>query len=151
MPFQRSRKHFLAVDTSDRLLLLDTRYGCEWNHALRRPGERRCSAPTVEGGYEAVAAIVLERRPRWYRIVLPVGSGWVRLDDTRRFIPLTRLFATRMTYLRSGVLMPLAAEPGAPSTAAARPLATDVPARVVATRRLDGMLWLHGQGQEVSD
>lgn len=47
-----------------------------------------------------------------------------------------------MTYLRSGVLMPLAAEPGAPSTAGARPLATDVSARVVATRRLDGVLWL---------
>lgn len=118
--------------------------GCELLRALVSPAGSRTGPelPTVEGGYEAAAAIVLERRPRWYRIVLPVGSGWIRMDDTRRFIPLTRLFDTRMTYLRSGVLLPLAAEPGAPLTAGARPLAADVPAKVVATRRLDGVLWL---------
>lgn len=107
------------------------------------PGNRAGpELPTVEIGNEEPAAIVLERRPRWYRIALPAGSGWIRVDDTRRFVPITRLLSTRMTYLRSGTLLPLPPEPGRATTEAARPLASDIPVRVVSTRRLDGVLWL---------
>lgn len=107
------------------------------------PGNRTGpELPTVEIGNEEPAAIVLERRQRWYRIALPADSGWIRVDDNRRFVPITRLLSTRMTYLRSGALLPLPPEPGRASAAAAGPLASDVPVRVVSTRRLDGVLWL---------
>lgn len=118
--------------------------GCSPRRArVSPPGSRTGpELPTVEIANEEPAAIVLERRPRWYRIALPTDSGWIRVDDTRRFVPITRLLSTRMTYLRSGALLPLPAEPGRASTAAGRPLASDVPVRVVSTRRLDGVLWL---------
>ncbi|MCE2945745.1 MAG: hypothetical protein LXA50_01585 [Betaproteobacteria bacterium] len=106
-------------------------------------GSRKGSElPTIELSYEQPAAIVLERRPRWYRIALADGSGWVNIDDTRRFIPLTRLLSSKMTYLRGGTPVPLAAQPGQAPGRDARPLDGDIAARVVSTRRLDGVLWL---------
>jgi hypothetical protein len=47
-----------------------------------------------------------------------------------------------MTYLRSGTRVPLAAAPGAALPAGTRPIDRDIAARVVSTRRLDGVLWL---------
>lgn len=98
--------------------------------------------PTIEASYDQPAAIVLERRQRWYRIALPADSGWIRIEDSRRFIPLTQLLSGGMAYLRRGALLPLAAEPGRPVAGPARTLDEDVPARVVSTRTLDGILWL---------
>jgi hypothetical protein len=118
--------------------------GCEPVRALVSPaGSRKgIELPTVEVAYEQPAAIVLERRPRWYRIALAEGSGWINVEDTRRFVPLTRLLSNNMTYLRGGTSVPLAAQPGLPAAAGARPLDGDIAARVLATRRLDGVLWL---------
>ncbi len=117
---------------------------CEPVRAIVSPtGSRKgVELPTVETGYERPAAIVLERKPRWYRIALAEGSGWIHVEDTRRFIPLTRLLSENMTYLRGGTPVPLAERPGAPPAAGARPLEGDIAAKVVATRRLDGVLWL---------
>lgn len=118
--------------------------GCEAVRAIVSPaGSRKgVELPTVEIAHGQPAAIVLERRPRWYRIALADGSGWINVEDTRRFIPLTRLLSEHTTYLRGGTPVPLAARPGAAPAAGVRPLEGDTAARVVATRRLDGVLWL---------
>lgn len=117
--------------------------GCEPVRAIVSPaGSRKgVELPTVEIDSEQRAAIVLERRPRWYRIALAEGSGWINIEDTRRFIPLPRLLSGTMTYLRRGTPMPLAARPGAAPAPGGTLLASDTAAKVVASRRLDGVLW----------
>lgn len=137
---ERSRQHIHPAGAPARA----GSAGCEPARAIVSAAGSRKGAelPTVEVGHEQPAAIVLERKPRWYRIALAEGSGWVNIEDTRRFIPLTRLLADNMTYLRGGTQVPLAERPGATPSAGARPLEGDIAARVVATRRLDGVLWL---------
>lgn len=68
----------------ERLRLIDDASELEWR----------------EYAYEAGAAVVTGRHDGWYRIRLADGgAGWVRPEHADRFIPLTELYASAMTYL----------------------------------------------------
>lgn len=47
--------------------------------------------PTEEYAYEQRAAIVLDRRERWFKVRLADGSGWLRASSLDRFFPLEDL------------------------------------------------------------
>ena len=57
--------------------------------------------PTEESGYETLAAVVYERRGRWFRIAVPRGSAWIERANTDDFLPYPQLLARGMAYLRN--------------------------------------------------
>jgi hypothetical protein len=75
-------------------------YGCGilFNRAGRSSEEE---LPTEESGYETLAAVVYERRGRWFRIAVPLGSAWIERANTDDFLPYPQLLARGMAYLRN--------------------------------------------------
>jgi hypothetical protein len=56
--------------------------------------------PSEESGYEVIAAVVYERRGRWFRIAIPQGSAWIERAGADEFLPYPRLLRERLSYLR---------------------------------------------------
>ncbi len=56
--------------------------------------------PSEERGYEIAAAVVYERRGRWFRIAVPQGAAWVEEAHDEAFLPYPQLLSQRMAYLR---------------------------------------------------
>lgn len=102
---------------------------------------------TREYAYERRGAVVLERRPEWYRLALPDGrSGWLPARLAGDFHPLAELVVNRLAYLTrhwDGWVWP---EPGAGvPIEAKRSLpgpGPEHPTNVLATQNLAGTLWL---------
>jgi hypothetical protein len=119
------------------------------------PGDEKPSAQlraageltTREYGYEAAGAVVLERRPGWYRVALARGrSAWLRERDAGQFHPVADLLVRRLAYLDEdwdGWVWP---SPGAghptESPVVKRPGRKEYPVNIVATELIGGSLFL---------
>ena len=75
-------------------------YGCGllFNRAQTSSEEE---LPTEESGYEIAAAVVHERRGRWFRVAVPQGSAWIERANADDFLPYPQLLARRLAYLRN--------------------------------------------------
>jgi hypothetical protein len=54
--------------------------------------------PTLESGYEIPAAVVFERRGRWFRIRLREGSAWIRRTDQKDFLPFPEILRENLAH-----------------------------------------------------
>jgi hypothetical protein len=75
-------------------------YGC--GLLFKRQGSpKEEELPTEESDYEVAAAIVHERRGRWFRIAVPQGSAWIERTNASDFLPYPQILTKRLSYLRS--------------------------------------------------
>ncbi len=73
--------------------------GCEL--VLRRRGYSVDEElPSQESVYEIPAAVVYERRDRWFRIAVPRGSAWIERENADSFRPYPQILVQRLSYLR---------------------------------------------------
>jgi hypothetical protein len=56
--------------------------------------------PSEESGYDIAAAVVYERRGRWFRIAIPEGSAWIERPIPNDFLPYPLLLSQGLAYLR---------------------------------------------------
>ena len=98
--------------------------------------------PTMEYAYEEPGAVVLERREKWFRVRLTVGSAWLEASPQDEFYGLERLFEDGLTYLTEGWSGQVSASPGSAGRPAKVPrLAADQPVRVRRASRENEGLW----------
>ena len=100
--------------------------------------------PTMEFAYEQPGAIVLRQTNSWFEVALSKGTGWVRVKEVGRFLPVEQLLTGSLLYLRKGAPIPLHTRPGdlaAPRVPGTR-TAVDLPARLRAFERVAGTLWI---------
>lgn len=100
--------------------------------------------PTMEFAYEQPGAIVLRQTNSWFEVALSKGTGWVRVKDVERFLPVEQLLKDGLLYLRKGAPIPLHTRPD-DSTAPRAPgtrTAIDFPAKLRAFKRVAGTLWI---------
>ena len=99
--------------------------------------------PTKEYGYEEPGAIVLERRGKWFRVRLTVGSAWLEASAQDTFYSVEQLFTDSLTYLTEAWTGQVAASPGSAGRAAKSPRLARQPVRVRrAAREKDGLWFL---------
>ena len=107
---------------------------------------RSTELPTEEYDYEAPAAIVLQRRDRWYKVRLSDGTAWLRASDRDQFFPLERLLTESLTYLADDSNARLRSAPGvAAPNADGGPFAAGMPVQVREFRRVASDLWVNVQ------
>jgi len=102
---------------------------------------------TREYGYEKPGAVVYARSGRWLQVRLAPGGepAWIGGDVALPFLPLETLLPNRLNYLTAGWDRQLRDAPGRdrpPRPVRAAP-GRETPARVLDSRRQDGVLWLH--------
>jgi hypothetical protein len=98
--------------------------------------------PTMEYAYEEPGAVVLERRGKWFRVRLNVGSAWLEASAQDKFYGLEQLFEDGLTYLTEAWSGQVAASPGSVGRPAKFPrLAADQPVRVRRASREKEGLW----------
>ena len=98
--------------------------------------------PTMEYAYEEPGAVVLERRGKWFRVRLMVGSAWLEASAQDEFHSLEQLFEDSLTYLTEAWSGQVAASPGSAGRPAKLPrLAADQPVRVRRASREKEGLW----------
>ena len=98
--------------------------------------------PTMEYAYEEPGAVVLERRGKWFRVRLSVGSAWLEASAQDEFYDLEQLFKDKLTYLTDAWSGQVAASPGSSGRPAKVPrLAADQPAQVRRASREKEGLW----------
>ena len=99
--------------------------------------------PTKEYGYEEPGAIVLERRGKWFRVRLTVGSAWLEASAQDTFYSVEQLFTDSPTYLTEAWTGQVAASPGSAGRTAKSPRLARQPVRVRrAAREKDGLWFL---------
>ncbi len=100
--------------------------------------------PTLEYGYEEVAAIVLARDGRRAQVALASGAAWLDAGDGSRFLSVEALLPERLSYLRRGALPLLRRAPDmtAPRVTVASTDDPEVLADVLETRRVGEALWV---------
>jgi hypothetical protein len=118
---------------------------------VKRVGQdTRIAVPYHESGYELPAAIVYERRGRWFRIALDLGSAWIDRDPVG-FLPYPALLKGNLAYLVPNWDGLLRQAPGAAaplkrlSPAWKAHLAELIPIELLGVRRVGGETWLHVQ------
>ena len=91
------------------------RVDCRYQIAnqLTTNGTLVAEVPTREVAYEALAAIVVERRSEWFRVRLAQGSGWAQAAADSPFVPLEELVLRETAYLTDAWGGTLAPAPGA--------------------------------------
>lgn len=113
--------------------------------AVRAEVRRPATLATREYAYEAPGAVVIARRPGWYRLRLADGGdGWLRAGDAGAFHPLAALVVNRLNYLTrhwDGWVWP-AAGAGYPQLVDRRVPGDEQPARVLAAEAIGDTLWL---------
>jgi hypothetical protein len=57
--------------------------------------------PSEESGSEILAAVVYERRGRWFRIAIPQGSGWIERANDNDFLAYPLLLSRKLAFLRT--------------------------------------------------
>ncbi len=99
--------------------------------------------PTREFEYERKAAIVIERRPGWYQILLSDdSSGWLRQQPDNSFLDLKALFAERPLTPHpawDGALYP---QPGATSTPNLLAGRSQLAVNMLDAREIAGVWWM---------
>lgn len=107
-----------------------------WRH-----GTRVTPLPTEEYAYEAPAAVVLEKRPGWFRVRLSHGSAWARKTEANEFFSLLQLFRDRATHLTESWDGTISSTPG--SRAKRQTWSGEgAGVNVLDTDDRDGKLWL---------
>lgn len=96
--------------------------------------------PALEYDYEALAAVVLERRGAWFRIRDGGAGSWLHATSRAEFLSLEALLPERMTYLTAAWDGRLSPGPGAPATQRLESSAREV--RVTAVRRMGDAVWV---------
>jgi hypothetical protein len=91
---------------------------------------------------EPLAAIVLERRDRWFKVQVPEGTAWIRASDSDEYFSLQQLLVKRPAYLTDAWDGMLAKAPGGPGRSDIDRQRTYVPVRFVESRVFRGALWL---------
>jgi hypothetical protein len=112
----------------------------------RTGGANVTDFPTLEYSYEAPAAIVLERRDRWFKVRLSDGAGWLYAAAHDEFHSLEALLANGLTYLTvdfDGRLMKTAGSAMPAAGEQELGLGRDTPVRAIDFRLVDGDLWVH--------
>jgi hypothetical protein len=66
---------------------------------VHRPNGVVSDLPYQEHEYEDPAAIVLQRRDRWFRVRLSDGSAWLRAPESAEYLPLPGLLQRQMAHL----------------------------------------------------
>jgi hypothetical protein len=75
-------------------------FGCAL--LVKRAGSlREEELPTQESGYELPAAVVYERRERWFRIAAAQGSAWIERANDKDFRPYPHLLTEKRAHLRN--------------------------------------------------
>jgi len=100
--------------------------------------------PAMEFAYEQPGAIVLRQTKFWFEVALSKGTGWVRVKNIGRFLPVEQLLKDGLLYLRKGAPVPLHARPADPAVPRlpGTRTAVDLPARFLAFKRVAGTLWI---------
>ena len=102
--------------------------------------------PTLEYTYEAPAAVVLERRDRWFKVRLSDGVGWIQASERDEFHSLEALLTNGLTYLTAdfdGRLMKTAGSAMPAAGDQELGLGKDTSVRTIDFRLVDGDLWVH--------
>jgi hypothetical protein len=75
--------------------------GCEGLVVNVHMGEGRSVSglPTKEYTYEAPAAVVLEARDGWFKLLLNDGVAWVQASRRNEYLPLKTLLSNGLTYV----------------------------------------------------
>jgi hypothetical protein len=98
--------------------------------------------PTMEYAYEEPGAVVLERRGKWFRVRLIVGSAWLEASAQDEFHDLEQLFEDGLTHFTEAWNGQVAASPGSVGRPAKVPrLAAEQPVRVRRASREKEGLW----------
>ena len=119
--------------------------GCEGLEVRVRRDEQQAELPTLEYDYEAPAAIVLERRARWFRIRLDGDTAWVHASAVDQFMPLGDLFEefAGVTVVNAPFTGQLATAPGTPAGATAPRVVPAQAVRVIEIRTVRDQSWVH--------
>jgi len=103
--------------------------------------------PAMEYAYEKPAAVVLERRDRWFKVRLRDGSGWLRASERDEFHSLEALLTDGLLHLTDNFDGNLREGPGSTRSAGTTRLEIDAlappPVRTIEFRHVDGQLWVH--------
>lgn len=99
--------------------------------------------PTREFAYAAPAAIVLQRRGRWFKVRLGDGAAWLQASQQDDYFPLEELFTDRLTYVTDASDGHLAASPGATREAGGDSVASGRHVRVGEFHRAGDQLWVY--------
>lgn len=98
--------------------------------------------PTLEYGYEAPGAVVLERRGQWFRVRLASRSAWLEASRQDEFFDLPRLYVDSLTFLTEAWTGRVAGEPGGPQRKVQLgTLGTNQPVTVRGSTLRKGQLW----------
>lgn len=121
--------------------------GCippEASASIDSTAQARWKLPILEFSYENPGAIVLRREGNWFEIALGNGNAWVRVQDDARYLPVEKLLADSLAYLRLQGRPVLVRNPGGKDAVwwPGKRLADEQPVEVLAFRRLHGRLWL---------
>lgn len=109
---------------------------------LARDGEA-ADLPTLEAGYEAPAAIVLEKLDGWFKIRLADGAAWMRASEENQYFPLEDLLRENLAYVAHPDAADFAGEPAdLDGYARVGQLQAGSPVDVLETYEEAGMLWL---------
>jgi hypothetical protein len=91
---------------------------------------------------EPLAAIVVERRDRWFKVQVPHGAAWLHASDGDEYFSLQQLLVKRPAYLTEAWDGTLANVPGGAGRSAADPRRRYIPVQFVVWRVRRGALWL---------
>jgi hypothetical protein len=91
---------------------------------------------------EALAAIVVEQRHRWFKVQVPDGAAWVHASEGDEYFSLQQLLVKRPAYLTEAWDGTLAKAPDGPGTSAGGARRRYIPVRFIESREVRGALWL---------
>ena len=119
--------------------------GCEGLEVRVHQGQARSELPTREYDYDAPAAIVLDRRARWFKIrISPDATAWVQSIADNRFMSIETLFDEfiGVTFIADPSVRELLSAPATSSNAGGVPVKAGLPVQVIETTRAGDRLWL---------
>jgi hypothetical protein len=118
--------------------------GCDGLEVRVRWDDTQTELPTLEYLYVAPAAIVLERRDRWFRIRLNGDTAWVQASVVDQFMPLGDLFEefVGVTVINAPFTGRLANAPGSSASPTAPVVLPAQAARVIEIRPEGDQSWV---------
>jgi hypothetical protein len=116
---------------------------------IKRTGGIEEEFPSLESGYEIPAAIVFERRGRWFRIRLKTGSAWIQHAAPEDFQSYPDMLRKHLPFTLQGWDGTLRATPGV--SGKVTPLSSgwkalldrQLSVEYLGSRRVGNELWVH--------